>query len=356
MTKPRIAIFGAGLAGARHMVQAMAQADLCAIADPAPRGQTLARQHGIPCYRTPEECLQAQRPDAVVIASPNHLHAQHALLCLEQGLPVLVEKPIADTLANADRIIAKSKATAVPVLVGHHRRHTPIVQRAQALIQQGCLGEIVALCGQFWLYKPRDYFAEPWRNQPGAGGPLLINLIHDVDILRYLCGDISELYALRGNRQRRGLVEDSAALVLRFANGALGSFSVSDTIVAPWSWEMTAAENPIYPHTQQSCYKIGGTHGSLSLPDLQIWQHVGPRSWWVDIGSRSLRVAPKDAFVAQFAHFCQVIEGAPPMVSAQEARASLAVVLRAMQGAMGGADGVGGADGMGDAVRLPDAR
>ncbi len=335
---PSIAVFGAGLIGRRHVEQALAQARLAAIVDPSEAARDLARNHGISYFTTPDACLAEMRPDGVVIATPNHLHAEHALLCLAESIPVLIEKPAADTLENAARIEDATASTGVPVLVGHHRRHNPIVARAREVISAGHLGDIVAVQGQFWLYKPDDYFEASWRKTPGAG-PLMINFIHDVDLLRSLCGDIVEVQAMRSNAQRGSPVEDTAAILMRFANGALGTFSLSDTIAAPWSWEMTSGENPIYPHRPGTCYMIGGTEAALSIPDLQLWSHTGARSWWNPIESETLVVNHLDAFAAQFTHFIDVIKGAEPLVSAREGRKSLAAVQMVLEAALTGSGG-----------------
>lgn len=330
MTTPGIAVFGAGLIGRRHIEQAREQASLCAIVDPSDAARTLADEMNVAYFSNPVECLDKITPDGVVVATPNHLHAEHALMCIAAGIPVLIEKPIADTLENADRIAHASSAAQVPVLVGHHRRHNPIVARARAEIDAGTLGDIIAVQGQFWLYKPDDYFDATWRKGPGAG-PAMINFIHDVDLMRHFCGEILEVQAMRSNAQRGQPVEDTAAILLRFANGALGNFSLSDTIVAPWSWEMTSGENPIYPHRPGHCYTIGGTRASLSVPDLRVWTHEGPRSWWNPIDSHQLSHPHQDAFANQFTHFLDVIGGALPLVSAYEGRQSLAAVLEVLK-------------------------
>lgn len=333
MATPRIAIFGAGLVGRRHVAEAGARARLAAIVDPSEEAARLAAERGVPHFADAGTYLETDTPDGVVIATPNHLHLDHALACIERGIPVLIEKPIADTRESADRIVAASREKGVPVLVGHHRRHNPIVARAREVIDAGLLGDIVAVNGQFWLYKPPEYFEAAWRQGPGAG-PTLINFIHDLDLLRYFCGEVDEVQAMRSNVQRGHGVEDTAAVMLRFANGALGTFTLSDTIAAPWSWEMTAGENPIYPHRPGRCYTIGGTRGSLSVPDLQLWTHDGPRSWWNPIEAETLKVEHDDAFARQFAHFIDVIGGAEPLVSAEEGRASLGVVLEVLDAAL----------------------
>jgi predicted dehydrogenase len=338
MNKPNIVIFGAGLIGQRHVEQAIAQAKLIAIVDPSDAARVLAEKHGVAYFADPEDCLASVTPDGVIVATPNHLHTEHALMCIARGIPVLIEKPIADTLENADLIASRAKAADVPVLVGHHRRHNPIVACAKAQIDSGALGDIVAVNGQFWLYKPDDYFQAAWRKGPGAG-PAMINFIHDVDLLRYFCGNIADVQAMRSNIQRGQDVEDTAAIMLRFESGALGTFSMSDSIAAPWSWEMTSGENPIYPHRPGPCYTIGGTHASLSVPDLRLWAHDGPRSWWTDINATQLSVEHADSLVRQFAHFLAVINGTPPLVSAQEGRDSLAAVLDVLTAVLPGTKG-----------------
>lgn len=100
---------------------------------------------------------------------------------------------------------------------------------------------------------------------------------------------------------------------------------------------MTSRKNPIYPQTAQSCYTLGGTQASLSIPDLHLWRHDGPRSWWNPIGTTQLNVDHADAFVLQFAHFLEVIAGAAPRVSAQEGRNSLATVLQVVDAPVKGA-------------------
>lgn len=332
----RIAIIGAGLIGARHIKEAQKQAALCAIVDPTPAAQTLAADLAVPWFSAIEECLEQARPDGAVIATPNHLHLDHARAAISAGIPVLIEKPIAESLQSADEIVALANATGTAVLVGHHRRHNPIIQKAKADIEAGLVGRVVAVTGQFWLYKPDDYFNATWRTQPG-GGPTMINLIHDIDLLRHLCGEITEVQAMRSNAARGHAVEDTAAIMMRFENGALGTVSVCDTTAAPWSWEMSSGENPIYPHVGGACYTIGGTHGALSIPDLKLWRHDGQRSWWNAISAEERGVDGQDAFALQFAHFLDVIAGADPLVTARDGRESLAAVLKVLDADLRGA-------------------
>mgnify|MGYP003868047855 CR=1 FL=1 len=193
-------------------------------------------------------------------------------------------------------------------------------------IEAGEIGRAVTAQVTCWLYKPDDYFDVPWRTQPGAG-PVFINLIHDVDLMRHLVGEVEAVQASTRNALRGHAVEDTAAAILHFANGALGTVSVSDTVVSPWSWELTAAENPAYPVTDQSCYLIGGTHGALSLPGGTGWTQDEPRGWWEPIRAARPGLRRADPLEGQIAHFARVIAGVEePLVSAEEGLRSLAVI------------------------------
>ena len=103
--------------------------------------------------------------------------------------------------------------------------------------------------------------------------------------------------------------------------------TVSDAIVAPWSWELTAAENPVYPATGQACYLIGGTRGSIEVPAGRIWFQKGERSWWRPLEQETYEVERRDPLDLQLSHFCEVIAGrAEPLVSGREALRSLRVI------------------------------
>ncbi len=191
----------------------------------------------------------------------------------------------------------------------------------------GHLGEIIAVHGTCWFLKPKEYFAPEWRRKKGAG-PVGINAIHDVDLLRYLCGDVSRVHAISSNMTRGFEVEDTAAALLHFHSGALGTFTVSDTIASPWSWELTSGENPDFDSTMQSCYLIGGSKAALSVPDLKVWHHDGSNGHWkTSISSTPVSSGSVDPLVAQINHFAEVIRGdAEPLVPGEEGLKSLRVI------------------------------
>lgn len=333
---PRIVVVGAGLIGQRHakLIKAGADATLSAIVDPTDAARGFAGEIRAPWFASIAEMLAAGRPDGLIVATPNQLHLEHGLQAVEAGLPALIEKPIADSVAAAEQLVSAAEPAEVPLLIGHHRRHNPLIADAKTKIEAGKLGKLVAVHGMFWLYKPDDYFDVEWRRKPGAG-PVYINLIHDIDLLRHLVGEVASVQAMQSSAARGHEVEDTAAALLTFENGALGTITASDSIVGPWSWEQTAGENPAYPETDQHCYLIGGTKGSLSLPNGEVWGQDEPRSWWRDF-QRSGPATPFDAdpLVRQIAHFCDVIRGqTAPLVSGREGLQTLNVIEALKQSA-----------------------
>ena len=119
---------------------------------------------------------------------------------------------------EADWAWSVAEKAGVPIMVGHHRRHNPIMRKAAEIVRSGELGTLVAVNAVWMSRKPEDYFNITWRREAG-GGPVLINAIHDIDCLRMLCGDVVSVRAATSNATRGFTVEDTAAAVLTFANG-----------------------------------------------------------------------------------------------------------------------------------------
>ena len=326
---PRIAVVGYGLIGRRHVDVLRRSPDLAlaAIVEPNPDGQVHARSLGVPVFGSIEDMFSVSVPDGVVLATPTPLHLVQGLSCVAAGCPVLIEKPIAVSSTDAKKLTEAADAAHVPLLVGHHRRHNGMVKAAKEALKSGAVGDIRAVQATCWFYKPDHYFdVAPWRTQKGAG-PISVNLVHDVDLLRHFCGDVVSVQAIAVPSKRGFENEDLATAVLRFASGAIATISVSDSIVAPWSWELTARENPAYPATSESCYLIGGSKGGMSLPDLRVWSHDDVADWWKPISAKNLTCKMDDPLVVQMSHFAAVIAGEEaPLVSGWEGLKSLEVV------------------------------
>jgi len=349
MTTPkiRIAVAGAGQIGKRHveMIVKSAQCALSALVDPVPAAAEYARLQGAPLYTTLAELFAKDRPDGVILATPNQMHVDQALECIAAKVPVLVEKPVAHTLAAGIRLCEAAEAAKVPVLVGHHRRHSSIMAKAVEVIASGVLGKIVAVTGSVLFYKAENegYFdgAYAWRREPG-GGPILLNMIHEVGNLRSLCGEIVAVQAFTSNATRKHAVEDTAAIALRFASGALGTVMLSDTAASDRSWEHTSGEDPRYAraHTDEDdCYLVAGTFGSLAIPTMRLERYgsAADQSWHKSLDKSVIALEVVDPLERQIAHFADVIRGkAEPLVSARDGMQNLRVVDAIVEAAKSG--------------------
>jgi predicted dehydrogenase len=274
-----------------------------------------------------DEYLNSNKPDGLIIATPTVLHIDQAMKCIEKKIPLLIEKPISVHAKDAITLIKRSKELDVPLLIGQHRRHNQIIKTTKKILDEGVLGEIRSIQATCWFYKPDHYFdAAPWRKLKGAG-PIYVNLIHDVDLLRYFCGEVKTVYA-NAIRSTRGYDnEDVASAVLTFKNDIIANVSVSDSISSPWSWETTSNEHPVYPNTNNSCYLIGGAEGSLSLPDLKLWKHEKKPDWWTPLITEKYDFQNIDPLITQLENFRDVILGkTEPLVSGLEGVRSLQVI------------------------------
>ncbi len=338
MSALRIAVIGAGYMGRKH-VRYLAGSEECrlaAVVDPDAAAEQAARAHGARYCRGVDELLSGAPIDGAIVASPTGLHEEVGLRCIDAGVPALIEKPIGATVESAERLNRAAEQAGVALLVGHHRRYNPAAAAAKRLLDDGVLGRLVAISTIWCMRKPDSYYEAAWRRQPG-GGPVLTNLIHEIDLLRYLAGDIAEVAGFTANSVRGFATEDSAAFTLRFAGGALASVVMSDSAPSPWSWEQASGESPQFPINRQSLIRFFGTEAALEFPRLTVWRYRGKKSWTSPLAAESVRVPGGDAFALQLAHFGAVIrDGAAPLVTGREGQRTLAATLALFEAARTG--------------------
>ena len=332
MSRQGLVVVGPGLMGKKHieLILANPRCDLVGIVTPDRQAPAVAANHGIPVFSDLATCLSRTAPSGVIISSPNEFHFDQARLCVERDVPVLIEKPITARYDDAERLVALIASRSAKAIVGHHRAHSPLVAAAKTVIQEGRLGRLVAIQGSAIFYKPVEYFqAGAWRREEG-GGPILINLIHEIGILRTLCGEISAVQAVASNKIRKFVVEDTVAMNFQFESGVLGTFLLSDVAASSRSWEQTSRENPVYPtYADEDCYNIAGTRGSLAIPTMRLKSHPSPQSpsWWTPMAEAVIRVDRTDPLTRQLDNFLDVILGlAEPVVSAFDGLQNLKVV------------------------------
>ncbi len=346
----RLVIVGTGGIGRLHAELAATIAEvelvgLCSLDDDA---GALARSLSVPLVGDYHDVLEME-PEAVIVATPNDTHREIGGFFVGAGIGTLVEKPIAESIQAARELCDIAVAAGVPMLVGHHRRYNNRVQAAREFVSAK-IGRLVATNTLVTMRKPDSYYHVEWRRREGAG-PLLVNLIHEVDLLRAVCGEIESVQAASAKLGRDFDFDDTAVMLAHFAGGALGTLILSESTPSPWSWEASVSDGMGFHNAGQDHARFIGTEASLSFPSLTVWQYGAddPDPGWnspllasrltVDqhsaygqrpgpgAASPSRRRTPQNPYVEQLAHLARVVRGLEdPLVPGDEGLRSLAVV------------------------------
>lgn len=174
------------------------------VADPAEGARRLAAERvgDVALVDSLDALLEehAGELDGVLVLTPDHLHAEHAVRLLEAGLPVFVEKPLAVTTQDADRVLATAERTGVPLYVGHNMRHMPLVQLMREQILRGAIGEVTAIWCRHFVSAGGDYYFKDWHaDRRNTTGLLLQKGAHDIDVLHWLAGGYTRTVTAMGD-------------------------------------------------------------------------------------------------------------------------------------------------------------
>ena len=322
----------------RHIGCAVASGNvtLTAVVEVDPTRRAELAGQGLPVVADLNAVPRATRAAVVATSTPNH--AQTALGCLDRSWAVLVEKPLTQTLEEADILCAGADALGLPLFTGHHRRCHPFVAEARKRLD--ALGQLVAVQGLWCLRKHDSYYDLPWRRNAGAG-PILTNLSHEVDLLHCIAGEITQVAAMTANAVRGLAIEDTTALSLRFASGALGSFTISDAGASPWAFEAATGENPAIAVRGDDPVRFVGTVGALGFPSLRSWHATpgSPPDWQHPLIEHPAPDLPRvDAIAVQLERFAAIAAGGQDDILATgwDGRGTIAVLDAALEAAQTG--------------------
>ena len=317
----RAAVVGAGFIGVDHAAAYAADpaAELVAIVDADPeRAAAAAGAHGGLTYPTLPAMLAEARPEVVSVCVPTADHRPVVAAIAAAGAHVLLEKPMAPTVADCDAIAAACESAGVTLMLGFtHRFHRELIE-AHRIVAGGELGEPI-LAHDVFAFGERGPWPDWYYDRAmSGGGELMHDAVHLVDRLAWLVGSpIVEVYG-RTTSGARGIagVEDGGVAVLAFANGAIGSLSVYEAT------HPLRSDAPTVPMPGRLELEIHGTRGSLRY---RTWHEL-----IVDIAgapSRTLTDEPRDEMAREIGEFLAAVgEGRPPSVGAAEGRRGVAVV------------------------------
>lgn len=230
--KLRFGVSGLGFAGAVLMaphLHSHPHAEIAAACDPHEGVRVgFGEKYGIPAYATLDEMLAAERLDALYVASPHQFHCEQVLLACARGLHVLVEKPLALTLAEADRMVEAAKQAKVQLVVGPSRSHDPVIRTMRQLVlggEFGRLGMIHCLNYTDFLYRPR----RPEELDTAQGGGIVYNqLPHQVDSVRAISGcDVVAVRAITARLAAGRPTEGNCSALLTLEGGACATLVYS---------------------------------------------------------------------------------------------------------------------------------
>lgn len=322
----RLVVVGAGLIGPRHAqhIVANSSTELVALVDPAPKAAQVAdllhtlHFSSIDALFAHLDAHGQPYPDGALVCTPNSTHAAVASSLAAKGVHLLVEKPVSSSLDEALELRETVRRTGTRVLVGHHRRFNPFIVAAKQHLP--AVGRVIAVQGTWTLRKPEAYFDQgPWRRSSAlGGGALLINLVHDLDLLQYLLGPVERVYAELVAKERPTDADEGACLTLRFRSGVSGTFICADNVTSPFNFEVGTGENPAIPADDmlEGFYKVFGTKGTLLVPDLTLYhQPELAENTWTQPLTRTALVDDRRAvravmpFENQLNHFVDVVQG-----------------------------------------------
>jgi UDP-N-acetylglucosamine 3-dehydrogenase len=327
-----VGVIGLGYAGRTH-THAYAQIPgvrVVALAGQEPdRLAELGAQYGIPyLYHDYQDLLARDDLDAISVCTPNALHAPIAIAASQAGKHVLVEKPMALSLAEADAMIAAARAAERVLMVAHNLRYQPVYEAIKRIVADGLIGRPLAARGVFMHAGPDEFWGATsdwfWQEQAAGGGALLDMGIHMIDLLRWFIDEpVVEVEAMTARLAKPTFADDNAFVLLRFAGGAIASMQASWT-ARPFP------DREVVIHGERGHVALGRAQGEP--PALHV-QDGGPET------ARKVDIAlpAVSALVNPFVHFLRVVrEGIPPLTSGEEGRATLAVTLAAYEAARSG--------------------
>ena len=330
----RVGLIGCGRVAPRHAqsLTQLAETRLVAVADVKPsRAEKFAREYGADLYTDHRVLLDRPDIDAVSICVPSGLHAQVTLDALAAGKHVLVEKPIALNLDDADRMIRSARERGLRLGVVLQNRYNSPMQQVRRLIDDRGLGRLYLGNACVRWYRPQSYYDDDWHGTVAMdGGALMNQSIHHIDALQWFMGPVRAVQAYTATLAHRMEAEDAGVAVLRFESGALGTVEGS-TLTWPQN-----LEGSVTLFGERGSVQVGGT----ALNRITLWKVAGQLEQEAEILT-SQRVDPPSVYgyshrevIRDFAQ--ALLDGRPPGTPGEEARRSLALVLAIYQAARTG--------------------
>jgi predicted dehydrogenase len=324
----RIAILGCGRIAKRHAdllgLRQVPGAELAAVCDVVPqRAEQFAGKYGVPGFTRLEDLLSQKDVDVVAVLTPSGMHADHSVAALQAGFHVVVEKPMALTLPDADRMNAAADAAGKRLfVVKQNRFNVPVVKARQAL-ESGRLGKLVLGTVRVRWCRDQGYYAQDaWRGTWAQDGGVIANQAsHHVDMLGWFMGPVESIHARGATALVDIEAEDTAVATIRFRNGALG---------------IVEATGATRPRDLEGSLSVLGSGGSVEISGFAVnqmrhWNFVQAHAEDAEVLERYSVNPPNVYGFGHQAYYEHVVEclqtGQPALVDGRECRNSLELVV-----------------------------
>ena len=335
------ALIGCGRIATNHIKAAVNNGlRIVAVCDVLPEAmENLLAKHGlekdasIARYTDYRQMLREQDLELISIATESGAHAQIALACIDSGVHVIIEKPMAMSMADADEIIRRSREKGVKVSACHQNRYNVAIQELRRALEAGRFGRLSHGSIHVRWNRNKEYYTQaPWRGTWAQDGGCLMNqCIHGIDLLRWMMGDeVEEVYGVTNQKFHDYLeCEDIGMAVVKFKNGAVGTIE-GTTNVYPRNLEET-----LYLFGETGTVKIGGT----STNNIDVWNFADEGA--EDEKNKGLKEATSNVYgnghTSLFADMMDAIANdRAPYVDAVAGRNALEMILAIYQSAATG--------------------
>ncbi|MDN4618167.1 Gfo/Idh/MocA family oxidoreductase [Paenibacillus sp. PsM32] len=329
MNKIKVAVFGCGAIAQRRHIPEYAeneQVELVAFADPnLERAQEMVDLYGGKAYASYEEILANEEIDAVSVCTPNYLHAPMTIAAANAGKHVLVEKPMACSIEEAEQMIEAAQKNNVYLMVGHNQRLMPPHVKAKEILDSGKLGKVLTFRTSFGHPGPEAWSvdgADSWffRKEEAIMGAMGDLGVHKSDFIRYLLNDeVADVASFIGTLHKEGTeVDDNATCLLRMKSGAIG------TLVASWT-QYKGGDNSTILWCENGVMKIGTVHGNEVIVELTDGTVETYEVGMMSTNEKQVPSGVIDAFVES------ITTNTPPTISGEEGLRAVKVILGAFE-------------------------
>ncbi len=326
----RIGLVGCGAISTQHLeaISALEGLELAGVVSAsADRARACGERWDVPWSVRLEDLLGRDDVDAVTIATPSGLHPVQALAALRSGRHVVVEKPIALTVADADTIVREGHDRGLTVTTISQRRFEPVVRALRAAVEAEALGRISLIIAEGLYHRPQSYYdSAAWRGTRDLDGGVLMNqAIHTIDLLRWLGGPVASVSAHLATLGHVMEAEDTASVSLRFASGTLGEIVATTCLQSEQPTELR-----VYGDRGQ-VRLVGEEAVEWDVPGIPAPSVVDDHSA-LSPGTGSTQTWGTNAlgYLRQYADFVDAVRsGRPPVVTGQDGRNAVELVTAA---------------------------